>query len=475
MAPDPDLPLRIGRLDAGALTAFVDALLRAEFARLALPAAALVMSTELNVADDGLDAVLHGVPPGGPLPAGMSGWQLKAYKRTAPSALKLEEELAKPAPRRLLADGGTYVLLWPRELDKRQHDAVMRRLRDGAPGTPPERLVLFDVTAVTALAERHPAVVQQFGLSAFAALRTIEELGRQLQAETRPYATDAPRDAIAERLAALLTAPGPAALRAVVLGLPGTGKTRVVYEALVRAGLDDDALYADTWEGMEQFLAWVAREPRSHGLLVVDDTGPAADPRRSTDSVGGCSTAARRRAGGSSRSRASGMGASRPHVAKHRRATARPRGQRVLARPRRPAAGRPHGTRRRGFRRVSRPDLRPDPRAARRTGTARVRGPRPVPRAERAAQPGPGRRRAARDARAAVALRDGRRRRRPASRARGDRRGLRRPRYADARSGPQPPRRAALRGEGRAVRLRDLAGARRLARRRDDPADRRRR
>jgi hypothetical protein len=278
VAPASDLPVRIGRLDAGALTAFVDALLRAEAARLALPATALVMSTNLNVADAGLDAVLHGVPPGGPLPAGTSGWQLKATKRITPSALKLKEDLAKRGPRRLLADGGTYVLLCSQELNKRQHDTVMGALYDAAPGTPPERLMLFDVTAITALAERHPAVVQQFGLSTFATLRTMEELSRQLQVDVRPYVTDAARDAIVERLAGLVTAPGRLALRAVVLGLPGTGKTRVVYEALVRAGLDDDALYADTWEDMERFLAWVAREPRSRGVLVVDDTGPAADP-----------------------------------------------------------------------------------------------------------------------------------------------------------------------------------------------------
>jgi hypothetical protein len=70
VAPVSDLSVQIGRLDAGALTAFVDALLRAEAARLALPATALVMSTELNVADDGLDAVLRDVPPGGPTLAG---------------------------------------------------------------------------------------------------------------------------------------------------------------------------------------------------------------------------------------------------------------------------------------------------------------------------------------------------------------------------------------------------------------------
>lgn len=269
----------VGRLDPGSLTAFAGALLQAEAERLGLPADAVVFSQELTVADGGLDVVIRGVHPGGLLPAGTSGWQLRTTKGTAPSALDLPGEMKKPGVAELLGSGGTYVLLWPRELNDQQSQRTLKTLREAAPtGTDPERLVLFDAAALAALAIRHPAVIDAFGLSVFGpSLRTLDEVGRELKARRRRYVADAVRRRLIERLQARLGDPGPHAVRAFVLGLAGTGKSRLVYEALADGPLADRTLWAERWDAVEAFLRWAARERRSGGVLVVDGTGPSAD------------------------------------------------------------------------------------------------------------------------------------------------------------------------------------------------------
>jgi hypothetical protein len=133
-----ELKLLIGRLDPGSFTAFVEGLLSAERARLQIPPENLVMSDALTENDEGLDAFLAAVPPTAPdgspsmLPTGDSGLQLKATKKKAPSDFDLPKELRRPGAKRVLADGGTYVLVCLHDLNPAQRKALEDALAEEA-------------------------------------------------------------------------------------------------------------------------------------------------------------------------------------------------------------------------------------------------------------------------------------------------------------------------------------------------------
>jgi hypothetical protein len=60
-----------------------------------------------------------------------------------------------------------------------------------------------------------------------------------------------------------------------VHGLAGTGKTRLVVEALGVDGIRDRVLYAASSEGLHTFVARIVRDERTRGILVVDELDEA--------------------------------------------------------------------------------------------------------------------------------------------------------------------------------------------------------
>ena len=120
------------------LTYCLEHLLRAECARLRLPPNALVISTDINDNDDGLDAHVEGVPPMAPdgsparLPAGLVGLQLKATKKKGVSSFDLPVELRKPGPLRILTGGGAYVMVTCQDLNYRGRTRLEEALKNEA-------------------------------------------------------------------------------------------------------------------------------------------------------------------------------------------------------------------------------------------------------------------------------------------------------------------------------------------------------
>jgi hypothetical protein len=274
----PGFKAIVSRLDAGSLTQLMRGLLQAEAARLGLPTDAVVASDVLTAADGGLDARIDDVPETSQtIPPGLVGLQFKAVKSTAPSSLDLSTELAKPGPTRVLRSGGTYVLVWQADLNDKQHDATQTALTEAARAVEQNpKIRLWDATAVVGLAENHAAVVEGFHLAEFGAVYALPELELSLKIEERPYEPDPAReDAIAQiRSRATSGTDDPSIL--TLRGLPGTGKTRLVVEALNVDGLRDRVLYTRSPEGINSFINRVVRDDRTSGILVVDEFDEAA-------------------------------------------------------------------------------------------------------------------------------------------------------------------------------------------------------
>jgi hypothetical protein len=274
-----DIKRAIARLDPGSFTAFVEGLLLAERARLALPPNAVVLSDAITEADEGLDGRVEAVPEYAPdgsrsnLPVGLVGLQFKTTRRKQPSALKLDDELAKPGPTKILERRGTYVLVWSQDLNdpqRRVTEAALQAAADKiAAGA---NVVVWDATALAVLADMYPAVAADVGLADFLAALSLPELlsSTTLRADERPWQADPARDGHVARIRERAVNSSDPLLMGV-LGDPGTGKTRLVAHALDSDETRDSVLYVNGAESLQLLLTRLVRSSASRGILFVDE------------------------------------------------------------------------------------------------------------------------------------------------------------------------------------------------------------
>jgi hypothetical protein len=273
-----DIKALIARLDSGSFTTFVEALVVAEAMRLEMSPDRIVISDALTDNDEGLDGELTDVPPGPPsgplsaIPAGLVGLQFKATKRKTPSAFGLDEELAKPGPLKVLAAGGTYVLVSSQDLNPLQRGKLLAELQEKANDAHPDSAVaIWDAGTLAGLCQIHPAAVAAIGLPDFgAALSLPELLETVLRADEREFELDEPRD-LAMRRIRERAADGGDALLMSLFGDPGAGKTRVVAEALNTDELRDSTLYVSGADDIQVLLTRLVRNEQSRGILFIDE------------------------------------------------------------------------------------------------------------------------------------------------------------------------------------------------------------
>ena len=274
----------ITRLDPGDFTAFVEVLLSAERARLAMPLDALVMSDALSENDGGLDARLVGVPqdqpPPATLPFGTVGIQVKATKKKGPSAFDLVTELRKPGPKKLFREAGTYVLVSCQEFNSQQMEDLEDAVRlaaetvAGEEGiSTPVRTRVWDASTLAGLCVLHEASVADFGLNDFEnAMSLAELLDIALLAPRRAFQTDKNRESVIGQLRDRAMGSNDALLM-VVRGYPGVGKSRTVAEALDTDELRDHVLCLESADGLNVMLNRMLRHDSSGGILMLDEIG----------------------------------------------------------------------------------------------------------------------------------------------------------------------------------------------------------
>jgi hypothetical protein len=245
-----DIKERISRLDPSLFTAFVEALVSAEASRIGMDPSAVVISDQITVGDGGLDAVLRRPSPAGSvsgvtetaIPEGETGLQLKATKKTAPSAFELDTELRKPGPKRILSGGHTYVLVSCLDLNPGKREALESALsaeasrvaiEEGLPDDHVPRTLVWDAQTLAGLCMIHRGVAVAAGLDELGeALSLPEVLTALLRAESRPFQSDDARQRTIERIRERAESATGDALLLQVHGDPGVGKTRTVAEAL---------------------------------------------------------------------------------------------------------------------------------------------------------------------------------------------------------------------------------------------------
>ncbi len=252
----------------------VRALLIAEANRLHLPGGAVDSPANSNMPDGGVDARTD-VPKGADtlLPIGRWSWQIKSGKQRP----KLDLELEKPQVKADLADGRGYVLAWIHEPSKSRAelDAWLRTTVDAHHGakTPARLLLCIDVER---LLQKHPTVAQVHGGPPILAL-TLNDWARSLRLLDFPLQNDEARSPLMERIAAFCVSTDGRHTHLRVFGDSGVGKSRLVYEALSRAGLAAQAAVALSPPDLNlDSLRALVKSQTSRAIVVCDDCDDAS-------------------------------------------------------------------------------------------------------------------------------------------------------------------------------------------------------
>jgi hypothetical protein len=263
----------VTRLDAATFTSLLRGLLQAEAESLGLPANTVVVSDALTEGDGGLDARVENVPEHSQtLPVGLVGFQFKAYKKKTIGSTEFETEIAKAGPTRILKARGTYVLAWQADLNDRQRNLAEATMHDEAAKIVDDpRCKIWDASTVVALSEKYPAVVAGLELVHFGAVLGLPEMEDALRVAERPYESDEQRSRAIEQIRSRAKAESEDTTVVTLSGLAGTGKTRLVVEALNTDELRDRVVYAGSPEGLQTFISTVVRDQRSSGILVADE------------------------------------------------------------------------------------------------------------------------------------------------------------------------------------------------------------
>lgn len=237
----------------------------------------------INTSDGGLDArIEESVHPSRDdiIPKGVSGFQIKA---TDLKPRKCKEEICDksdpnslaPEIRRLLEQGGTYVLVLFADitgtLRNRRQQALLDEFR--RLGYKDAKVRLYTSTHLLGFTNRFPSVVLSLKPD-YKRCLDYESWGGKNSDVCQPveFVQDEKRSEIITRLRGSLRARDGRCPVVRVSGLSGLGKTRMVYEALSEPDLRNRTIYSyhEHFAGSEALSA-LQRDDQVSAILVIDE------------------------------------------------------------------------------------------------------------------------------------------------------------------------------------------------------------
>ena len=251
---------------------FMRRLLWAEARRVGIGGHLVTVPDCINTPDGGVDATIEDAAPtdNSLILPGLTGYQIKSSDL---SPKKCREELygqnkienpLKPEIKRILDAGGNYVLvlfanLTPQQITRRQN-ALNEEL--GKHNVSPDRVRLLTPDKLAPMCERFPSVVSWlkqldhiFPYSVWADNGSIRE--------PKTFVADDMRERIIEDIHKRLRDNGGDAAVIRVNGLPGIGKTRLVFESLSPDDPRNQVIYAQT---ADEFI-----QSGAHAAIINDD------------------------------------------------------------------------------------------------------------------------------------------------------------------------------------------------------------
>lgn len=257
-------------------TAFVDALCRAHAFTHGLPLDRVRTNERVNQKDGGVDTRIADAVAGDT--TGWFGsptlWQHKAQAHVDVKPHDLREEASKPRARALAAEGHAYRLAVCDSLPERKAtawvDELSEAIKSHAPDAPPARVLTADDLA--SWASRHPGIVARFFRPNLDDALSLEVWGRNITSVTRSYVRVPSWESVELRIGDHATMSS--AVRDPVLpilGDAGVGKTRLVYEVLLKLGAAGSVVYTSDEQQALRLARLAANRDGVQTIIVADE------------------------------------------------------------------------------------------------------------------------------------------------------------------------------------------------------------
>jgi hypothetical protein len=236
----------------------------------------------INVGDGGIDAFIDNAKPlkDDLIPSGTSGFQIKSADLT-PTDCKKElhqsgelDQPIKPEIKNLLDRDGTYILVLFADpvsaARKRRETAVKEEL--GNLGYPNAKLRIYTASQLIGFAEQFPALVIWLKPELAQCLPYSSWAKRNDIARPRAFVMDDARETWVNNTREQLRNPGDRCLVFRISGLPGIGKTRLVFEALSTDDLKNRVIYstADQFRASNLYYH-LQNDSALSAILVIDE------------------------------------------------------------------------------------------------------------------------------------------------------------------------------------------------------------
>lgn len=257
------------------LRPLLNQLLLAEARSYGIPASYIEVTQEDNISDDGIDVrIEHSVkvPEECRIPTGLSVWQ---YKAGAATASDIGSESQKTGVQNAIANDGSYCFVVGQSCSdpmRRNREQALDRAFSSAGKLPKRKL--FTAAEIAEWVSDYPAIAAQFlKFQSSDDFYTFQQWDELAQSGTRiEFQFNETRQNIINGIADLLISRSESTCIRLI-GADGTGKTRLILEALRVLDLSNLTFYAVTPEAVpENFFSFVqARTSINKLVLVVDE------------------------------------------------------------------------------------------------------------------------------------------------------------------------------------------------------------
>lgn len=237
----------------------------------------------INIPDGGIDALIEDAAPSSQdiIPNGSSGFQVK-LSNLKPSKCRKELHIGnkitrpiKPEIKRLLDTGGTYVLVLFADISVPMRRDRIKAIKDELKklGYPGAQIRLYDATQLIGFAENFISLVTYIESELIQCIPYTTWSKHRGVITPRDFFSDKNREIIIKNIRDSLRNPGAKTPILRITGLPGIGKTRLVYEALSPHDLSNRVVYIESAEGFlfSGLYNTIQNDDHISAILVIDD------------------------------------------------------------------------------------------------------------------------------------------------------------------------------------------------------------
>lgn len=271
-------------LDQNLSVDFFRRLLWAEASRVGIGRNIIDVPQCINVGDGGIDAYIKNAKPSSEelIPSGTIGFQIKSMD-LIPSGcrkeLHKEEDLSKPIKpeiKRIMDEGGSYILVLFAEVTtqkkRRREEAIneeMRRL-----GYTEAEVRVYSANQLACFAEQFPALIAWLKGDSTLGIPYSSWAERHDIRASKKFICDTERREIIEDINNRLRKPNGECQIFRIVGLPGIGKTRLVYEALSQDDFKNHVIYvyADQFR-LSNLHIILQNDQNLSAIVVIDECG----------------------------------------------------------------------------------------------------------------------------------------------------------------------------------------------------------